>query len=301
MFKGDESALPVDEGDLLVDMNDFVGSVDRESLQVVVKELGADVRRHRPRAADAARQRLDVHREASAHTDETVAAAAQRADRAAHPARPEGEHPQLRQRPQHAHRGPARTATPTCARCSRDTPGAAREVRRLLKDLEPTLPVLLSDLVTVDQVVVELPAGLEQLLVTYPAMIAGGPTGSTADGCGHVNLQFDYSVPPCTNGYRPPERVAVAARHAPTRPSIPAECKSGAPYEMRGPRIRPGPTGANASPPRVYSGSYDPATGRVPGVVDANGNPVEFNQPDNLSVLGGDAWKWLLVGPVARR
>src|SRR5688572_13913248 len=29
VFKGDDAALPVDEGDLLVDLNDFVGSVDR--------------------------------------------------------------------------------------------------------------------------------------------------------------------------------------------------------------------------------------------------------------------------------
>ena len=170
----------------------------------------------------------------------------------------------------------------------------------LLKDLEPTLPILLSDLVSVDQVISSYLPGVEQLLVTYPAMIAGGPTGSTKDGWGHINLQFDYSVPPCTNGYRPPAewRSPYDTTDAPV---YPAECQSGAPFEMRGPRNAPGPSGANASPPRVYSGSYDPATGRVPGMVDANGNPVEFNQPDNLSVLGGDAWKWMLVGPVARR
>ena len=108
VFKGDESALPVDEGDLLVDMNDFVGSVDRESLQVVVKELGemfGDTGRELQTLLDSGSTFV---REASAHTDETVRAVAQRADGAPHPERPEGEHPQLRQRPQHPHQGPAR-------------------------------------------------------------------------------------------------------------------------------------------------------------------------------------------------
>ena len=56
-----------------------------------------------------------------------------------------------------------------------------------------------------------------------------------------------------------------------------------------------------ASPGRVYSGAYDPSTGEVPGLVDSAGTPVKLNQPEDLSVLGGDAWKWLLVGPVASR
>src|SRR4051794_14779341 len=37
---GSESSLPVDEGDLLVELDKFVSSVDRENLQTVVRELG---------------------------------------------------------------------------------------------------------------------------------------------------------------------------------------------------------------------------------------------------------------------
>ena len=46
-------------------------------------------------------------------------------------------------------------------------------------------------------------------------------------------------------------------------------------------------------------GSYDPSTGLVAGVVGADGGPVRFGTAGDLSVLGGDSWKWLLVGPVA--
>ena len=124
------TALPVDEGDLLVDMNDFVGSVDRESLQVVVKELGADVRRHRTRAADAAGQRLDVRARGLGPHRRDRPAAAQRADGAADPERPEGEHPQLRQRPQHAHPGAARQRRAICASVLDGTPGDRPRGRR---------------------------------------------------------------------------------------------------------------------------------------------------------------------------
>ena len=44
--------------------------------------------------------------------------------------------------------------------------------------------------------------------------------------------------------------------------------------------------------------SYDPLTGMLTGAVDENGNPVRYVDPGNLSIMGGDAWKWLLVGPV---
>ncbi|UMG92311.1 hypothetical protein [Nocardioides sp. TF02-7] len=68
---------------------------------------------------------------------------------------------------------------------------------------------------------------------------------------------------------------------------------------MRGPKYVPARR-ANASAPRVYSGTYDPASGIVPGVVDEEGRQVELRQPGNLSVMGEDAWKWLLAGPATR-
>ncbi len=58
-------------------------------------------------------------------------------------------------------------------------------------------------------------------------------------------------------------------------------------------------TGGSSSPGRVYRSSYDPATGLVSGAVDARGHAVRFDDHADLSILGGDAWKWLLVGPVS--
>jgi phospholipid/cholesterol/gamma-HCH transport system substrate-binding protein len=287
----------VDEGDLLVDLNDFVGSVDRKSLRVVIDELGTmfgDTGRDLQTMLDYGSRCIQ---EATEHSDDTV--------------------PLLRNgltvlRTQQGQKENIRsfahdldTLTTALRGSDKDlrkvlvsTPGAARELQALLEQLEPTLPVLFSDLVTVDQVVVANLDGLEQLLVTYPTLIAGGPTGSTADGWGHIDLQFDYSVPPCTKGYLPPSKWR-SPYDLTDAPYFHAECKEGPPYVMRGPKYVPARRG-NASAPRVYSGVYDPVTGDVPGVRDDEGRQVAFRQPGNLSVLGGDAWKWLLVGPVTR-
>ncbi|MEZ0580799.1 MlaD family protein [Nocardioides sp. MH1] len=297
VFHGDDASLPVDEGDLLVDLSDFVDSVDKKSLRVVIDELGTmfgDTGRDLQTMLDSGSQFIN---EATEHSDETIALLKNgltvlRTQ--------QGQSENIRS---FAH--DLDTLTTALAQSDGDlrkvlvsTPGAARELQGLLEDLEPTLPVLFSDLVTVDQVVTANLDGLEQLLVTYPTLMAGGPTGSTRDGWGHINLQFDYSVPPCTDGYLPPSQWR-SPYDLTDAPYFHAQCKSGPPYVMRGPKYVPARRG-NASGPRVYSGVYDTRTGIVPGVRDDEGRQVAVHQPENMSVLGGDAWKWLLVGPVAR-
>lgn len=299
VYRGDADALPTDEGELLVDLDAFVGSVDGEDLSVTIAELGdlfegtgGDLQRLLDNGST-------FIAEASEHTDETI----RLLDSGLTVLRTQsGQRENIR-----SFAGDLATLTQALRQSDGDlrtvlseTPGAASEMRVLLEDLEPTLPVLLSDLSTTGQVILSHIAGVEQLLVTYPPLIAAGPTGSTADGYGHVNLQFDYSVPPCTNGYLPPSEWR-STQDLTDGPIYPAECNSGAPYSMRGAKSAPAGTGGNASAPRYYSDTYDPATREVTGVRDRNGNPVRFNEPADLAVLGEDAWKWMLVGPVSGR
>lgn len=297
VFRGDESSLPVDEADLLIDIDDFVGSVDKQALRVVIEELGlmfTDTGRDLQALLDNGSVFID---EASEHTDETVALLRNGLTVLRTQA---GQKENIRSfaRDLSTLTAALRGSDKQLRRVLSKTPGAARELQKLLEQVEPTLPVLFGDLVTVDQIVVANLDGLEQLLVTYPTLIAGGPTGSTRDGWGHINLQLDYSVPPCTDGYLPPSQWRDW-HDLTDAPYYPAKCNSPAPYVLRGPKYVPARRG-NASPPRVYSGTYDPVTGEAPGVVDEAGRKVAFRQPGNLSVLGGDAWKWLLVGPVTR-
>jgi phospholipid/cholesterol/gamma-HCH transport system substrate-binding protein len=292
---GDQDSLPVDEGDLLVELDKFVSSVDKKNLRTVVGELGdlfRDTGRPLQRLLDNGSAFI---KEASDHTEETI----QLLDQGKKVlSTQQGESENIRSLASDLHRltGALAASDDDLDHVLGGTPGAAKAVNALLKDLEPTLPVLLANAVSVNQVLVSHLAGTEQLLVTYPRVIASGFTGTPGDGYGHVNLQLDQT-PPCSEGYkprsqwRPPSDLTDA-------PIYPAQCTSGPPYVMRGPKYSPDEAG-NPSPGRVYRSSYDPSTGVVDGAVDDRGNPVRFLDHTDLSILGGDAWKWLLVGPAS--
>lgn len=292
---GDADSLPTDEADLLVDLNDFVGSVDEENLQVVIAELGtmfADTGEPLQQLLDNGGRFVD---EASANSDDTIAlldngltVLGTQQDNAENIASFSHSLKQL---------------TKALANSDQDlrqvlqgTPGTARELNALLTDLEPTLPVLLGNAVSINQVVVGHLAGIEQLLVSYPRVISAGPSGSTADGYGHVNLQYD-TAETCTEGYLDSDEWRQF-NDLTDGPIYPAQCLAGPPANMRGSKYSPG-TELNSNPARASVGSYDPLTGVLSGAVDENGDPVRYVDPGNLSVLGGDSWKWLLVGPVS--
>jgi phospholipid/cholesterol/gamma-HCH transport system substrate-binding protein len=292
---GDADSLPTDEADLLIELNDFVQSVDEENLQVVVSELGTmfdDTGEPLQQLLDNGSRFVD---EASAHSDETIAlldngltVLGTQQDNAENIS---------------SFSENLKLLTAALASSDQDlrqvlqgTPGTARQLDALLKDLEPTLPVLLGNAVSINQVAVGHLAGLEQLLVSYPRVIGAGPSGSTADGYGHVNLQYD-GAPTCTEGYLKPSEWRQF-NDLTDGPIYPAQCLSGPPVNMRGSKYSPG-TPLNSNPARAAVGSYDPLTGVLSGAVDENGNPVRYVDPGNLSVLGGDSWKWLLVGPVS--
>jgi phospholipid/cholesterol/gamma-HCH transport system substrate-binding protein len=113
-----------------------------------------------------------------------------------------------------------------------------------------------------------------------------------------VNIQTNQNPAPCSGeGYKPYSQWRNV--HDLSDSEIyPAHCGKGAPYIQRGSRYSP--TGS-ASPGRAYHGAYDPFTGLSDTAVDGAGNPASIHGPENLSVLGGDSWKWLLVGPMASR
>lgn len=306
VLEGSSRSLPVDEADLLVELDQFVRSVDRRHLQRTVAELGAlftDTGEPLQRLLDQGGRFV---REAAEHTEETV----ELLDTGLVVLRTQRDN----QENVRSLARDLRLLTGTLARSDRPlrqvlqgTPGAAREVDRLLRDLEPTLPVLLGNAISLNQVVVSHLAGVEQLLVTYPRVISSGFTGTPADGYGHVNLQLDYSVPPCTEGFKPPDQWRRGDDLS-DGPIFPARCESGPPYGMRGPRYSPDADGSNTGPRRpapsyrsALSGSYDPVTGEMSGAVDERGRPVRFRRAEDLSILGDDAWTWLLVGPVRSR
>lgn len=65
---------------------------------------------------------------------------------------------------------------------------AAQEVDSLLKGLSPRLSVLLANLISGGQVMVARLPGVEQALVTFPALVAGSYTVAPGDGTFHFGL-----------------------------------------------------------------------------------------------------------------
>ena len=295
---GTRESLPVDEADLLVELDKFVGSVDKRSLRTVVHELGLmfhDTGVPLEHLIDNGDRFVD---EAAAHEQQTISLL-DNGMTVLRTQRDNGENIRSFSRDLRLITDSLRTSDGHLRTVLQGTPGTARELDSLLKDLEPTLPVLLGNAVSVNQVVVSHLNGIEQLLVTYPRIVSSGFSGTPPDGYGRVNLQFANKVQPCTQGYMPRSQWRRGDQVTDT-PIFPARCLSDPPYNMRGSKYAPG-GGANPSPGRAYRGSYDPRTGVVDGAVDARGNPVRFLDQGNLSILGGDSWKWLLVGPVATR
>ena len=244
----------------------------------------------------AARQRQHVHRRGLGAHRGDPGAARRRAHRAADPGGPGREHPGAS--PATWPRSPSRsrTATPTCARrCRTRRPPPARWTG-CCSDLEPTLPVLLANATSVSQVGLSHLAGLEQLLVVFPRVIAGGFTGTAGRRLRPRQPAVRQQRAAVHQGLPAASRVAAAERPL-RRPDLPG------PVHRR-PAVRPARHAVLArragrhARARPTAAAYDPTSGIIDGVVDANGNPVRLGDQGNLSVLGGDSWKWLLVGPV---
>ena len=129
-------------------------------------------------------------------------------------------------------------------------PAAVDQARALLDRLNPTLPTLLANLVSVGQVAVTYQNDLEQTLVLLPlgiADIAGGavPNENLKSAYRGIYLSFHLNLnmpPPCTTGFLPPQqRRAPSFEDAPARPAGDLYCRipQDAPFNVRGARNIP--------------------------------------------------------------
>jgi phospholipid/cholesterol/gamma-HCH transport system substrate-binding protein len=130
---------------------------------------------------------------------------------------------------------------------------AADQVKQLLDRLNPTLPVILANLVSVGQVALTYHDGLEQLLVLLPQGAAtvqaiGVPNRNTKQGFRGAFLSFNLNLnlpPPCTTGFLPAQQQRTAANvDVPDRPAGDLYCRTpqDAMFNVRGARNIPCPT-----------------------------------------------------------
>ena len=176
---------------------------------------------------------------------------------------------------------------------------AAQEVNSLLKSTGPRLSVLLANLISGGQVTLAHLPGVEQSLVTFPALVAGSYTVVPGDGTTHFGLVVNADdPPPCTQGYGTARRDPsdTSTREANTD----ARCTAarGSKTSVRGAQNAPGAQATSGGANQTsYITPYDPETGTTTG---PDGRPVEIGSTGGQqAVFGGESWQWLLVGPMA--
>ncbi|MFZ5868916.1 MAG: MlaD family protein, partial [Actinomycetota bacterium] len=84
---------------------------------------------------------------------------------------------------------------------------ASGELDTLLTENRPAIAGLLANLLTIGEVTVARVDGVEQLLVTYPAVVTGGYTVVPGDGTAHYGLALSSEPPACERGYEGTERT----------------------------------------------------------------------------------------------
>ncbi|MFJ9119147.1 MCE family protein [Streptomyces sp. NPDC102394] len=176
---------------------------------------------------------------------------------------------------------------------------AAQEVNSLLKSTGPQLSVLLANLISGGQVTLAHLPGVEQALVTFPALVSGSYTVVPGDGTIHFGLVVNADDPaPCTQGYgttrRDPSDTGTRAANTDARCTAPRGSKTSVRGAQNAPGARSASSGANQA---AYVTPYDPETGTATG---PDGRPVEIGSTGGQqTVFGKESWQWLLVGPMA--
>ncbi len=193
-----------------------------------------------------------------------------------------------------------RLSDPDIRRLLAAGPAAAGELDSLLQGLRPTLGVLLSNLIVVGNVQGRRLPGLEQILVTYPAVTNGGFTvvrfdQATGQWTSHFGLALNNDPHACQAGYTPGSRPGNCTS---------AELAAGSGVRSAAKAPRPGGTdpgpppgaGQTAGAPTTSSAAAGSpaASGYDSGVPDLTAGSTGGQQ----ELFGDQSWKWLLLGPL---
>ena len=143
-----------------------------------------------------------------------------------------------------------KTADPAVSQVLDDGPAAADATRALLDRLQPSLPILMANLTSLDQIGITYRNDLEEILVLLPqgiselqgAGLANRNTKQAYKG-GYLSFNLNLNLPPaCTTGFLPPQQQRVPTDvDYPPRPPGNVYCRvpQDAPFNVRGARNIP--------------------------------------------------------------
>ena len=196
----------------------------------------------------------------------------------------------------------------------KSAPGGLDAATATVKDLQPTLPMLLANLTTNAEVLNTYLPELRQVLVVYPLTIGRMQSALNAraeSGDIQIDLRAAFNNPPsCLNGYLPPkERRSPRFTDARKVDNL-AHCELAPdhPTAVRGARNLPCPEGTGRGPRpdscglRFGSGVW-PATGGSVAydLAVGQGEDVAATRPDDATSERGELWKILVLAPLSTR
>lgn len=198
----------------------------------------------------------------------------------------------------------------------RGTPALA-QVNGAFQDLRPTLPILLPNLVNIEQALATYNPSLEQLLVAYPRLTTSliSTTLPQYDGSLKMDLRpIVNDPPPCTVGFLPPKKSQPAAstKTLPTPPDVYCKLPHNDKAVVRGVRNLPclEVPGRRAATPEECRRGFAPKARSnpwaEPGSEPQRGNALSAD--DQFSAIGGVGtkspreedlkWQNLLLGTI---
>ena len=172
-----------------------------------------------------------------------------------------------------------------------NAPQAADQVDGVLRDNGAALGNLTANLLTTSQILLPRDSGLEQIFVTYPAVVGGSYSVVPGDGTAHFGLAVNlFDPPPCTQGYESTTKRAGDVT-TPIAPNDQAYCAepTGSPIDVRGAQNAPyggkpavpvagaGSQGTQTGP-AASSSALAPLVGLLPGISSGSLGPAGLGQ-----------------------
>ncbi|HWD81988.1 MAG TPA: MCE family protein, partial [Kribbella sp.] len=179
---------------------------------------------------------------------------------------------------------------------------ASTQLTGLIRDNSADVAVLLGNLLTVSELTAVRLDAVEQLMVVYPAVAMGGYVVPAKDpGTGHYDAHFGLVVglspPACRPGYGGTDkRVPQDVTNTPANTKAGCTASPSSGINVRGSQNKPAPSSRYLNR-TGYGVGYDPATGQAGG---SGGMPsmVLGSTGGQQELLGSDSWKALILGPV---
>ena len=177
---------------------------------------------------------------------------------------------------------------------------ASKELDGLIKDNQGSLATLLTNFIAIGQVTTAHVNGIEQLLVTYPDVVAGGYTAVPGDGTSHFGLVLNEDDPKsCTAGYGGTQRIGPdqTTNLPPVNNGARCTLPRGSASSVRGAQNAPRPSGgAGSSYPLAMSGTPVPLGNRAVISDGPDPQPLISMPTAPEGATGTDQWIWLMTG-----